>query len=190
MKSEKTLLIGSSPILVQQIKKINLSDYKHVCVINNIFNLETNRLFLEHSISPDYYYFSDFTYYDRGYKEKIDAVEIKRKIMCIPSQKKIPRDKLEDLSRKGIEVCDVKIINTINYLGNYSLNTWASTGMFSLGHLIMSENHQSIDLAGFSFFSGKLHYYDEETVDKSRHNTNSEKNIYKYFNNKKFCRLL
>ena len=75
-------------------------------------------------------------------------------------------------------------------LGGYGRRMWPSTGMFVLGHLLLQEKVEQVDLAGFSFFDGKTHHYDDTDFDEKRHDVASEKRIYEYFHQNHRCKLV
>lgn len=189
----RALLIGSAPKVYSQLEDIHsdLANYDAVCCINNIFNEDTRALHKKHGIKFDYYFFSDWTFTDHINGKEIPSLNTNNKILCTPPEKQRVHPDLNSKIKTATNAtgeCDVKVGKTIDYLGGYASGKWASTGMYSLGFLLLQEKFNIVDLVGFSFFEGKLHYYEKgECSSSERHNTDSEMRIYKHFNKAGRC---
>ena len=77
------LLIGSAPCLLDQLKRVNVKDYSIVAVINDWLNSPTQELFFQHGVRPDYYFFSDWFYFNLRRSEEVDKQALK-KVICVP----------------------------------------------------------------------------------------------------------
>ena len=174
----KALLIGPAPTLKNDLLKIK-EKYDIVCGINSVFIKEMQDILSDCNIELTNYYFSDYLYARQS--DKIKSFRCKRKIIIAPLQKMIPKVTTE------FEICDQNIVDTINHIGGYSVGTWATTGMLSLGHLLYSEKVDFVKICGFTFGEGKLHLYDDVKLDTTRHSINKEKNIYNFFHKKNKC---
>lgn len=188
LKGKRALLIGSAPRLEKQLESIknDIKEFDVVCCINNIFSAKTKELFEKYGIKPDYYFFSDFTIYNTPVRQEILDLNVDRKIICYPPQKKSEIN-FKDIEENNFELCDLKSCEIVNNAGCYFGSQWATTGMFCLGHLILKEGAEHVSLAGFSFMDGQLHYYDNEICDATRHKTSNEKFVYSFFNRQKKC---
>ena len=195
----KALLIGSAPCLLDQLKKVDLEKYSVVAVINDWLNPSTQELFAQRGVRPNYYFFSDWLYFNLGRSEDIDKQSLK-KIICVPGSNRLnsrrlagkPADQtvVDFLRAKGILEAPRADAQFLGQIGGYRRRTWPSTGMLALGYLFFQEKVESVDLAGFSFFEGKSHYYDEMDFDKKRHEVSSEVRIYEYFHQNYHCELV
>ena len=193
---KKALLIGSSPKLINQLDSLSrddLENYETVCCMNNIFNDDVLKLYRKYSIVPDYYFFSDFAFTNNDEGRKyIPTLKVKKKILCTPPKKPncdgINYTIRSIIGFEKVVECSFETSSIIDHLGGYHGAGWASTGMYSLGYLLLDEDFDSVDLIGFSFLEGELHYYGKGTYPHNgMHNTGAEKRIYTYFNKRKKC---
>jgi len=175
---KKALLIGPAPTLEEDLSRIN-EEFEIVCGINSVFNEEMQEILSNNKIHLTHYYFSDYLY--KRQKNKIKNFTCKKKIIIAPFQRMIPE------IFEGIEICEQKIVDTINHIGDYGPGTWATTGMLSLGHLLYSEKVDFVKICGFTFGEGKLHLYDDVKLDTGRHSILKEKKIYNFFHKKNRC---
>lgn len=195
----RALLLGSAPCLLDQIRLVNLESYSLVCCINNIFTAATKDLFEEYGLNLDYYFFSDDLYFSCTFQipcerdgktikssDLINSIRASKKIMCRPIQKGSVG---VDLSSEGIVVCPPEVTSFVNWAGGYGGFKWASTGLYSLGYLLLEEKI-GVDLAGFSFFEGILHYYDDEALNTQCHEPEKEKAAFGYLSKNFDCKML
>jgi hypothetical protein len=190
----KALLIGSAPKLQHQLEgipKSSLVDYDAICCVNNVFNEDVRKLHTRYEIEADYYFFSDWTFTSHPHGHRIPSLSVDNKILCTPPEKQraqpLMNSKIKAATNATAE-CSVKVGETIDYLGGYASGTWASTGMYSLGYLLLQEKFDTVDIVGFSFFEGQVHYYEKgEYPSSGRHNSSSEIKIYEHFNRAKRC---
>jgi hypothetical protein len=195
----KALLIGSAPCLLDQIKKVKLEEYSVVAVVNDWLNPSSQDLYTRYGVQPNYYFFSDWFYFNLGRSEDINKQTLK-KIICVPGSNRLNSRRLpgkpvdltvEDFLRgKGILEAPRVDAQFLGQIGGYGRRMWPSTGMLALGYLFLQEKVQGVDLAGFSFFEGKCHYYDEMDFDKKRHEVSSEVKIYEYFHRNYHCEVV
>tara|TARA_B100000676_G_scaffold268252_1_gene283269 strand:+ start:497 stop:1135 length:639 start_codon:yes stop_codon:yes gene_type:complete len=193
---KKALLIGAAPLLVKQLSSLSadeISKYDAICCINNVFAKKAKKLYSKYGIAPDYYFFSDwfFTDHPDGGRNVLE-LKAKKKILCTPPQKQESLRNLNsfigELFVEGIEECSISTGKTINQLGNYFNQNWATTGMFALGYLLIQEEFDVVDLVGFTFGKGEeLHFYEKHNPKNRRHNNDSEESIYTHFNREKKC---
>ena len=197
----RALLIGSAPCLLEQAPEIDLRGYDIVAVVNDWLRDSTQALFST-GLCPTHYFFSDWLYFSLGWRERVDALpQSLCKVICCPPPNRLNGRRLPEKPRslsvvdylqrsKGIEVVPRHWVKFLSEIGACRGELWPSTGMIALGYLFLELGVASVDLAGFSFFEGKTHHYDEVDFDRKHHSVFSEKRIYAYFAQRYSCRTL
>lgn len=177
----KALLIGPAPCLEEDLSKVDVNEYDLVCGVNHCYKDEMLQILEKNNIKITHHYFSDYLY--KREASRINNLKIGTKILIAPYPHMVPT------VTKDIEICDNAVVQTVNYLGGYSGNTWATTGIYSLGHLIYSLKINYVKICGFTFGEGKLHLYDDVKLDPTRHSANKEKQIYNFLHKKGKCSI-
>lgn len=175
----KALLIGPAPCLEEQLSKVDINDYGLICGINHYYKDKMLEIFEKNNVKITHHYFSDYLY--RREASKINDLKIDKKILIAPYPHMVPR------VTKDIQICPDSVVQTINHLGGYLGDTWATTGMYSLGHLVYSLRVEYVKICGFTFGEGKLHLYDDTKLDLSRHKIDKERQIYNFLHKKGKC---
>jgi len=177
----KALLIGPAPCLKEDLSKVDVTHYDLICGINHWYKDKMVEILESYGAKITHHYFSDYLYNREA--DKINKLKINKKILIAPYPHMVPR------VTKEIEVCDDTVVQTINRLGGYSNNSWATTGMYSLGHLIYSLKVEYVKICGFTFGEGKLHLYDDIKLDLTHHKVDKEKQIYNFLHKKGKCSI-
>lgn len=168
------LLLGPAPSLEEDLKKIDINDYRIVCGLNGCFYKMMQEIFNLHKVEITHYYFSDYAY--KNHKYQIDNLTFPKKILIAPRISMIPKTSQE------IEICDNKIVEMVTKIGEYAGNQWPTTGTIALGHLLLHEKVDFVKICGFTFGEGKPHLYDDYILDTISHDVDKEKKIYNHFN--------
>lgn len=178
---KKALLIGPAPCLIEDLEKINIEDYDLFCSLNRCYHKTMKDILDKKNIKIDNYYFSDLMY--KIEKNNVESFDSQKKILIAPRKSMIP------VVSQGIYICEHSIVETIDFLGEYSQNQWATTGMFALGHLIFIEKIDFVKICGFSFGEGDLHIYDNTKLDLKHHSPKKERKIYEHFHKQGKCSI-
>lgn len=193
----KVLLIGSAPCLVEQLPDISPKAYDIVAVVNDWTNATTRELLAAGRVLPNYYFFSDWFFFDLGRGEAV--VELpQKKVMCVPAGRRVNNRKVswgyasvtEALKARGVAVNPRETARFLSDLGGYGRGTWPSTGLLALGYLLLDMKVACVELAGFSFFQGRTHYYDDAVFDRKRHSVEAELRIFEYFSSRNLCSVV
>lgn len=177
----RALLIGPAPCLEEDLSKLDIDDYDLICGINRYYDDRMLEIFENNNVKITHHYFSDYLY--KREASKINDLKIDRKILIAPYEHMVP------IVAEDVEICPNSVVQTINYLGGYFGDVWATTGMYSLGHLIYSLKIDYVKICGFTFGEGKFHLYDDAKLDPTRHSANKEKQIYNFLHKKGKCSI-
>ena len=199
MGAMKVLLLGSAPCLLEQLPGIFPEAYEIVAVVNDWTNATTRELLAARRILPNYYFFSDGFFFDLGRSEAVFKMP-QQKVMCVPAGRRVNNRKFssepgytsvtEALKARGVAVNPRETARFLSDLGGYGRGTWPSTGLLALGYLLLDMKVASVELAGFSFFQGRTHYYDDAVFDRKRHSVAAELRIFEYFSSRGLCSVV
>lgn len=172
---KKAILIGSAPTVDEELTKLNIKEFDIICGINNVYHDKVQQLYKKHNIeikNLDIYFISKY-YYDQ-IPNKVEAIGFKKIIYAIPFQQ------LRQQTYKH-EHIPSELAAKCNLIGGYSGSGWATSGMLALTYLLENNIVDFVQLVGFTFGKGKLHYYESGVLDPQHHNPSKEEIIYNHY---------